>query len=173
MSTLEPNMKTTNATLELPLRDTVAPYLRDEQVIIAHALAIMESRLRKSGEVLNSPELAKNLFVLCLADLEHEVFEAGFLDTQNRLIAVETLFTGTLTQTSVYPREILKRSFHHNSASVIFAHNHPSGIVEPSRADELLTHKLKTALALVDIRVLDHILVGGMQTVSFAEKGLL
>jgi DNA repair protein RadC len=96
-----------------------------------------------------------------------------FLDAQNRVLAQEELFSGTLTQTSVYPREVVKRALHHNAASVIFAHNHPSGIADQSRADELLTDSLKQALALVDIRVLDHFIVAGNTTLSFAEKGLL
>jgi len=95
------------------------------------------------------------------------------LDAQNRVLAQEVLFEGTLTQTSVYPREVVKRALHHNAASVIFAHNHPSGVAEPSRADESLTQSLKQALALVDIRVLDHFIVAGNSTCSFAERGLL
>lgn len=96
-----------------------------------------------------------------------------FLDAQNRVLAQEELFSGTLTQTSVYPREVVKRALHHNAASVIFAHNHPSGVAQQSRADELLTTSLKQALALVDIRVLDHFIVAGNSTLSFAEQGLL
>jgi DNA repair protein RadC len=96
-----------------------------------------------------------------------------FLDAQNRLIAAEELFRGTLTQTSVYPREILKRALHHNAAAVILAHNHPSGVTEPSRADELLTRALREALQQVDVRVLDHLIVAGHQSLSFAERGLL
>lgn len=156
------------------LGDNVAPYaLNNDYDVIAHALAIVEGKLRKTGAVLNSPALVKNLFVLRLAALEHEVFEVVFLDSQNRMIAVESMFTGTLTQTAVYPREVVKRSLHHNAAAVIFAHCHPSGLAEQSRADEVLTHQLKSALELVDVRVLDHIVVGGVQTVSFAEQGLL
>ena len=156
------------------LGDHVAPYaLSNDYDVIAHALAIVEGKLRKPGGALNSPTLVKNLFTLRLAQKEHEVFEVVFLDTQNRMIAVESMFTGTLTQTSVYPREVVKRSLHHNAGGVIFAHNHPSGLAEPSRADELLTNQLKIALGLVDVRVLDHIVVAGMQTVSFAETGRL
>jgi DNA repair protein RadC len=101
------------------------------------------------------------------------VFLVVFLDAQNRLIAAEEMFRGTLTQTSVYPREIVKRSLAHNAAAVIFAHNHPSGLAEPSRADELLTSTLKQALALVDVKVLDHFVVGVASALSFAERGLL
>ncbi len=98
---------------------------------------------------------------------------ALFLDAQHRVTASEELFKGTLTQTSVYPREVVKRALHHNAAAVIFAHNHPSGVAEPSQSDQLLTDALKQALALVDVRVLDHFIVAGAGCLSFAEKGLL
>ena len=110
---------------------------------------------------------------LLLHDRGHEVFVCLFLDAQHRMIASEELFRGTLAQTSVYPREVLKAALAHNAAAVIFAHNHPSGVAEPSRADELLTQALKQALGLVDIRTLDHFVVAGNQVVSFAERGLL
>jgi DNA repair protein RadC len=105
--------------------------------------------------------------------LAHECFWCVFLDAQNRVIAAEELFRGTLTQTSVYPREVVKATLAHNAAAVVFAHNHPSGVAEPSRADELLTQALRQALALVDIRTLDHFVVAGTRLVSFAERGLL
>ena len=108
-----------------------------------------------------------------LQALPHEVFVALFLDAQNRVIGIEELFRGTLTQTSVYPREVVKRALHHNAAALIFAHNHPSGVAEPSRADEALTQALKQALALIDVRVLDHFIVAGSGVLSFAERGLL
>ena len=98
---------------------------------------------------------------------------ALFLDAQNRVITIEELFRGTLTQTSVYPREVVKRALHHNAGAVILAHNHPSGVAEPSHADETLTQALRQALALVDIRVLDHFIVAGSGVLSFAERGLL
>jgi len=101
------------------------------------------------------------------------VFVALFLDAQNRLLVAEELFRGTLTQTSVYPREVVKRALALNAAAVIFAHNHPSGVAEPSRSDEMLTASLRQALALVDVRVLDHLIVAGPAIVSFAERGLL
>jgi DNA repair protein RadC len=110
---------------------------------------------------------------LSLAALPHETFVVLFLDSQHRLLAADELFRGTLAQTSVYPREIVKAALSHNAAAVIFAHNHPSGVAEPSRADELLTQSLKQALALVDIRTLDHFVVAGSRVVSFAERGLL
>jgi DNA repair protein RadC len=101
------------------------------------------------------------------------VFLVLFMDAQNRIITDEEMFSGTLTQTSVYPREIVKRALYHNAASVIFAHNHPSGVTAPSKADELLTAELKKALALIDVRVLDHFIVAGNETASFAQMGLL
>jgi len=110
---------------------------------------------------------------LSLAGREQEVFVVLMLDAQHRVIASEELFRGTLTQTSVYPREVVKCALKHNAAAAIFAHNHPSGVAEPSHADEILTRSLKSALALVDIQVLDHFIVAGSRTMSFAERGLL
>jgi DNA repair protein RadC len=127
----------------------------------------------KRDTLLSSPGKVRDFLRLTLSHLEHEVFVALFLDAQNRLLVTEELFRGTLTQTSVYPREVVKRALKHNAAAVIFAHNHPSGIAEPSRADELLTANLKQALSLVDVKVLDHLIVAGSATVSFAERGLL
>ena len=124
-------------------------------------------------DVLSSPKQVRDYLCLRLGQLSREVFIVLFLDAQNRVLAQEVLFSGTLTQTSVYPREVVKRALHHNAASVIFAHNHPSGLAQQSRADELLTTSLKQALALVDIRVLDHFIVAGNTTLSFAEQGLL
>jgi DNA repair protein RadC len=124
-------------------------------------------------DVFTSPQQVRDYLVLKLGSLTREVFMVMFLDAQNRLNATEEMFSGTLTQTSVYPREVVKRAMHHNAAGVIFAHNHPSGVAKQSAADELLTGQLKQALALVDVRVLDHFIVAGNQTLSFAERGLL
>jgi DNA repair protein RadC len=124
-------------------------------------------------DALASPQAVRDYLKLRLGSLPREVFMVLFLDAQNRVMATEELFSGTLTQTSVYPREVVKRSLHYNAAAVIFAHNHPSGVAEPSRADELLTRALKEALALVDVKVLDHFVVAGNAAVSFAERGLL
>jgi len=124
-------------------------------------------------DVLSSPKQVRDYLMLKLGILPREVFMLLLLDAQNRVLAQEVLFEGTLTQTSVYPREVVKRALHHNAASVIFAHNHPSGIAEPSQADESLTQALKQALALVDVRVLDHFIVAGNSTCSFVERGLL
>ena len=123
--------------------------------------------------LLNAPDKVRQYLRLWIGHLPHEVFVALYLDAQNRLLTAEELFRGTLTQTSVYPREIVKQALRHNAAALIFAHNHPSGVAEPSRADELLTASLKQALALVDVRVLDHLIVAGNATVSFAERGLI
>lgn len=124
-------------------------------------------------DVFSSPQQVRDYLVLKLGALTREVFLVLFLDAQNRLTATEELFSGTLTQASVYPREVVKRAMHHNAASVIFAHNHPSGLAKQSTADELLTSQLKQALALVDVRVLDHFIVAGNHTLSFAERGLM
>ena len=127
----------------------------------------------QQADVLASPQAVRDYLVLKLGSLTKEVFLVLFLDTQNRLVATEEMFSGSLKETSVYPREVLKRALHHNAASVIFAHNHPSGIAQQSQADELLTKQLKQALALVDVRVLDHFIVAGNNTLSFVERGLL
>ena len=124
-------------------------------------------------DILSSPQQVRDYLCLKLGNLSREVFMVLFLDAQNRIIVTEELFTGTLTQSSVYPREVIKRALYHNAASVIFAHNHPSGVAEQSKADEMITAELKKALALVDVRVLDHFIVAGNQTLSFSERGLL
>lgn len=123
--------------------------------------------------VFDAPEAVKQYLRLKLAPLGHEVFAVLFLDAQHRLIAMEEMFRGTLTQTSVYPREVVKRGLDLGAAAVILAHNHPSGVAEPSRADELMTQGLMSALALVDMRVLDHFVVGAGEVTSMAERGLL
>lgn len=132
----------------------------------------LAERLRER-EAFQSPNAVKHYLQLHLAHKPHEVFAVLFLDSQNRLQALEELFRGTLTQTSVYPREVVLRALHHGSSAVVLAHNHPSGSVQPSRADEALTQNLKTALGLIDVRVLDHIIVGQGQALSMAEQGLL
>ena len=122
---------------------------------------------------LTSPGAVRDYLRLSLGRREHEVFVCIWLDAQHRVIDVDEPFRGTLTQTSVYPREIVKAALARNAAAVIFAHNHPSGAAQPSQADELLTRNLKEALALVDVKVLDHFIVAGAQAISFAERGLL
>jgi DNA repair protein RadC len=143
------------------------------QQIIQRALTILADRMREPTTALTTPGAVRDYLRLLLHDRPHEVFVAVFLDSQNRLLAAEEMFRGTLAQTSVYPREVVKTALAHNAAAVIFAHNHPSGVAEPSRADELLTQALKQALALVDIRTLDHFVVAGSQLVAFAERGLM
>ena len=127
----------------------------------------------RAASALTSPGAVRDYLHLALAERAHEVFVCVWLDAQHRVLHCEELFRGTLTQTSVYPREIVKAGLKANAAAVIFAHNHPSGAAQPSRADELLTRNLKDALALVDVKVLDHFIVAGSQTLSFAERGLL
>ena len=148
--------------------------------LVCHKLAVARELLlrnlakRMEAEpVLTAPAVVREWLQLYCANLEHEVFIVLLLDAQNRLIEAHELFRGTLSQTSVYPREVVKATLARNAAAVMFAHNHPSGVAEPSRADELLTQSLKQALALVDVRVLDHFVVAGTRTVSFAERGLI
>jgi DNA repair protein RadC len=124
-------------------------------------------------DAMGSPGLVRDWLRLKLAHLAHEVFGALWLDAQNRLIAYEELFRGTLTQTSVYPREVVKHALSCNAAAVILAHNHPSGVCEPSHADQALTRALQQALALVDVKLLDHFVIAGNEAVSLAERGLL
>jgi len=153
------------------------PGLGSAKYVQLQAVAEMARRaLREkigNGKALDSPHAVRDYLRLKLQGRPHEVFVGVFLDAQNRVLAVEELFRGTLTQTSVYPREVVKRALHYNAAALIFAHNHPSGMAEPSRADEMLTLALKQALALVDVKVLDHFVVGCDSAMSFAERGLL
>jgi DNA repair protein RadC len=145
----------------------------------AEILAVLELARRAMAQrlqeraVLADPSAVRHYLQLQLAQRMHEVFAVCFLDAQNKLLATEELFRGTLNQTSVYPREVVLRALHHHACAVILAHNHPSGEVQPSPADQALTHTLRAALALVDVRVLDHIIVGPGQSLSMAEKGLL
>ena len=145
----------------------------------AELIAVLELARRalaeqlKAREVFSSPGAVKQYLQLHLAMKQHEVFAVLFLDAQNRLIEMKELFRGTLTQTSVYPREVVKHALECDAAAVVLAHNHPSGTVQPSRADEALTQTLKAALALIDVRVLDHVIVARGDALSMAEKGLL
>ncbi len=143
-----------------------------DDALIEQALAILARRIYAT-DTLAAPGAVRDYLRLLLAGREHEVFVAVLLDAQNRVLSCEELFRGTLTQTSVYPREVVKVALAANAGAVIFAHNHPSGVSEPSRADELLTQQLKSALALVDIKVLDHFVVAGGESMSFSERGLL
>lgn len=165
-----------NARTEDPAPYTVAPTPGDDGVI-ALALSILDARMRAPGDVLmTSPDYVKAYLRLNLAGLEYEAFMVLFLDAQHRLIEAKQLFRGTLTQTSVYPREVAKEALALNASALILAHNHPSGAVEPSRADELLTAALKQSLALFDVRVLDHFIVAGGRAgkvTSMAELGVI
>lgn len=132
----------------------------------------LEATVRRDA-VLSSPEQTRLFLKARLRPYQHEVFACLFLDNRHRVICFEELFGGTIDGASVYPREVIKRALHHNAAAVIFAHNHPSGVAEPSPADRAITQRLREALGLVDVRVLDHLVVGDSEVVSFAERGLL
>ena len=148
--------------------------ISSDDAIIESAIKILESRIPYNSDSpsLTSPEASKQYVKLQLAMYEHEVFACLFMDNRNRVIVFEEMFRGTIDGASVYPREVVKAALKHNAAAVIFAHNHPSGVAEPSRSDEQITHRLKDALALIDVRVLDHLVVGN-EVISFAERGLL
>lgn len=145
----------------------------NEDAIIAAALEILARRMRSSGVLMDSPEVVRDWLRLRVGGKPHEEFGCILLNAAHEVIEAGEMFRGTLTQTSAYPREVVKEALHHNAAAVIFYHNHPSGAAEPSLADEMLTRQLKDALNLVDVRVLDHFVVTAEQTTSFAEKGLL
>ena len=149
------------------------PATTTDDELISRALAVLEQRLCGPRDAITSPQSAKDYMRLKTASLGHEVFSCLWLDAQNRVLAIEEMFRGTLTQASVYPREIVKSALAHNAASVILSHNHPSGVSDPSGADRALTQNLCDALALVDVRVLDHLVVGDADVFSFAERGYL
>jgi len=151
---------------------SAAALAADDQ-IITQALQVLQNRLTKPGEALTSPQSTVNYLRLRLAEREHEVFACLFLDNRHRLIAYEELFRGTIDAAAVYPREIVKEALKHNAAALILAHNHPSGVTDQSRADERMTSRIKEACQLFDIRVLDHVIVGGDGYTSFAEKGFI
>lgn len=160
--------------------ETPYPYVipsksrEQEDRVIAEAIDLLTKRLKQCEINLDASQNVRNFLRLNLSALEHEVFAVMFLNSRNQLIEYEEVFRGTLTQTSVYPREIVKLALKHNANAVILAHNHPSGSPDASSADELLTRKLKEALNLVDVRVLDHFIVTAhAQPLSFAERGLI
>jgi DNA repair protein RadC len=163
-------MKPFNANEKNGTYTTARPITADE--LISTARELIAARFTR-GALLTSPAESKDYLVSQLVGLDHEVFACMFLDNRHRVIEFRQLFRGTIDGCSVHPREVVKAALLLNAAAVIFAHNHPSGVPEPSRADEQLTRRLKDALALVEVRVLDHIVVGGVETVSFAERGLL
>jgi len=157
--------------------EVVAPAAKaDSRAIVAQALAFLDAEMRIEGSMCTSPQAVKD-FLICHngqhEDQYVERFSIMFLDSQNRMLAIETMFTGTLTQTSVYPREVVRAALKHNAAAIILSHNHPSGALQPSRADETLTQVIKSALALVDVRTLDHIITSGGKAASMAEMGLV
>jgi len=160
------------------LNESIPSY--DAQRKVRTKLQVAKELVRRSlletlrhRDVLSSPASVRDYLRMSLAGRDYEVFMVLFLDAQNGVIESEEMFRGTLTQTSVYPREVVKRSLFNNAAAVIFAHNHPSGVAEPSHADEVLTQALKQALALVDVKVLDHFVIAGAGLMSFAERGLI
>lgn len=144
-----------------------------EKKIVDQALRIIEKYMKKGGNKLTSPVLVREFLRLKMEFLEHEVFSVLFLDNQHRLIECREMFAGTIDGASVYPREVVKAALSLNAAAVIFSHNHPSGVAEPSQADRRITQRLVEALKLVDIRVLDHLIVGSGDIYSFAETGLM
>ena len=146
------------------------PATADE--ILAAARAILARRIRR-GRALTSPHQTREFLRCSLAPLDHEVFAIVFLDNRHRVIEYAPLFRGTIDGASVHPREVVKEALRRSAAAVILAHNHPSGVAEPSQADELITNRIRDALALIDVRVLDHFVITGDTIVSFAERGLL
>jgi len=157
----------------LLVRDVTGDYrLANADEVLLAAQRVLARQMRGS-EALNSPQLVRDFLRVKLGALEHEVFAVIHLDAQHRVIEYVEMFRGTVSQASVYPREVVKESLARNSAALLLVHNHPSGVAEPSRADEMLTQTLKSALALVDVRVLDHLIVAGNTIMSFAERGLL
>lgn len=143
-----------------------------DDAIVAEALRIVSQRLIK-GTALTNPQATRDYLKLRFDDLQHEVFCCLYLDNRHRVIAFEELFRGTIDGANVHPREVVKRVLAHNASAVILAHNHPSGVAEPSHADEQITRRLKDALNLIEVRLLDHLVVGGATVVSFAERGSL
>ncbi|MGJ7484479.1 RadC family protein [Variovorax sp. LT2P21] len=157
----------------LLVRDVAGEYRpANADEVLQAAQRLLGAQLR-GREALTSPQVVRDFLRVKLGSLEHEVFAVLMLDAQHRLIEYVELFRGTVSQTSVYPREVVKESLSRNAAALVLVHNHPSGVAEPSRADEHLTQTLKTALSLVDVRVLDHLIVAGSDVLSFAERGLL
>ena len=171
-------MKKTDSSVETLVEDRLSDLkpsnLNDveKQSVIALAMKVLAIKHR-AGRSLTKPDETRNFLRLRLADCRNEVFGCLFLDNRNRIIAVRELFQGTIDGASIYPRVVVQRALEMNAAAIVFFHNHPSGVAEPSNADEAITRRLKAALGLVDIRVLDHIVVSAGESVSFAERGLL
>ena len=173
----QPQAGSDTAVAEVSMEAGLAGY---SEAVVSRKLQVAREILMRdligdmqASPVMDSPEKARDWLKLHCAGLEHEVFILLFLDVRNRLIAVEDMFRGTLAQTAVYPRELLKSVLRHNASSVIVAHNHPSGAPEPSQTDRMLTKQMTSALLLVDVKVIDHFIVAGEQVLSFAQQGLL
>ena len=171
-----------SSALPLHVSDAVAPIAMNDMAdsVLAHRLGVARELLLRdlceqmsNSPVMSSPQVLRDWLRLHCAGLQHEVFLVLYLDAHHRLIEAEELFRGTLTQTSVYPREVVKGALTRNAAALALAHNHPSGVAEPSQADQRLTQRLKSALGTVDIRVLDHVIIGRGREFSFAREGLL
>lgn len=165
---------------DAPAYDAAAPTVRnacrikaDEDRVISEALRILEGRFGTKGGVMSSPDQCRAYLKLKLASYPYEVFGVMFLDNRHRLIAFEEMFRCTIDGASVHPREVVRSALKHNAAAVVFAHNHPSGVTEPSQSDLRITQRLKDALALVEVRVLDHMIVGEGDLASLAERGLI
>jgi len=169
-------MKSKHNSVEIFIRDAEGNYSLNRPAradeIIVFAESILRERVER-GKPLSDPDTVKRWLVARLSDRSYEVFCILYLDNRHRVITFEELFRGTLDGASVHSREVVKQALHHNSAACIFVHNHPSGIADPSDADRRLTQRLKDALALVDIRTLDHFVIGGSEAVSFVERGWL
>ena len=171
-------MKKTDASVESLVEDRLSDLkpadLNDveKQSVITLAMKVLSIKHR-AGRVLSKPDETRDFLRLRLADYRNEVFGCLFLDNRHRIIAVRELFQGTIDGASVYPRVVVQQAMEVNAAAMVFFHNHPSGVAEPSHADEAITRRLKDALALVDVRVLDHFVVSAGESVSFAESGLL
>jgi DNA repair protein RadC len=155
------------------IKGLAGPAKRSQLVAVLELARRATAEQLRAREVIDSPDAVTHYLQLHLAHRGHEVFAVLFLDAQHRMIVMEEMFRGTLSATSVYPREVVVRALHHQAAAVVLAHNHPSGQVQPSRADETLTQALRAALGLVDVRVLDHVIVGPGQALSMAQRGLL
>lgn len=163
----KPFIKTDSEDRQYVLSGPVSP-----EEIIYMAKYLLQKRYRR-GATMKSPEATREYFRLRLAEYEYEVFAVLFLDNRHRVIALEEMFRGTIDGASVHPREVVRMALKHNAAAVIFAHNHPSGIAEPSQSDRNITRRLQESLSLIDVRVLDHLVIGESEIVSFAERGLV
>ena len=172
-SSLDSFVAVSSSASSLLVRDVAGEYRpADADEVLQAAQRVLAGRVRGT-DVLTSPAVVKDFLRARLGNLPHEIFAVVHLDAQHRVLDYVEMFRGTVSQTSVYPREIVKEALVRNSAAMILVHNHPSGVVEPSRADEALTQTVKAALALVDVRVIDHLIVAGPAVLSFAERGLL